>query len=130
MGLRQGTLSGQNEKESLRTRGSGGRYSRDFVGGFALWRRRNSIRRYSTVSKREFRSQFPLLPLYEEKRPLCLARCDKSIALHAVRDDVPRTGTHLILTRLNLPRPFNWFGATARYPYANCAKCAKRMPYL
>ena len=40
------------------------RYSRDFVGGFALWRCRNSIGRYSAVSKREFRSQFSLFPLY------------------------------------------------------------------
>ena len=130
MGLRQGALFEQNEKESLRTREFGDRYSRYFAGGFALRRCRNSIRRYSAASKREFRSQFPLFPLYEEKRPLCLARCDKSIALHAVRDDVPRTGTHLILTRLNHPRPFKWFGATARYPYANCATSANRMPYL
>ena len=51
------------QKESLRTRRFGGCYSRYFADGFALWRRRNSIRRYSTVSKREFRSQFPLFPL-------------------------------------------------------------------
>ena len=63
MGLRQGALSEQNEKESLRTRGSGGYYSRYFAGGFALWRRRNSIRRYSAVPEREFKSQFPLFPL-------------------------------------------------------------------
>ena len=36
------------------------RYSRDFVGGFALWRCRNSIGRYSAAPKCEFRSQFPL----------------------------------------------------------------------
>ena len=63
MGLRQGALSEQNEKESLRTRGSGGYYSRYFAGGFALWRRRNSITRYSATPKREFESQFPLFPL-------------------------------------------------------------------
>lgn len=51
------------QKESLRTRGPGGYYSRYFAGGFALWRYRNSIRRYSAVLKREFRSQFPLFPL-------------------------------------------------------------------
>ena len=51
------------QKESLRTRGLGGRYSRYFAGGFALRRCRNSIRRYSTAPKREFRSQFPLFPL-------------------------------------------------------------------
>lgn len=45
-------------------RGSGGRYSRYFAGGFALRRCRNSIRRYSAAPKCEFRSQFPLLPLY------------------------------------------------------------------
>ena len=43
------------------------RYSRDFVGGFALRRCRNSIRRYLAAPKREFRSQFPLFPLYESK---------------------------------------------------------------
>ena len=51
------------QKESLRTKGFGGRYSRYFAGGFALWRRRNSIRRYSAAPKCEFRSQFPLFPL-------------------------------------------------------------------
>ena len=51
------------QKESLRTRGFGGGYSRYFAGGFALRRSRNSIRRYSAVLKREFRSQFPLFPL-------------------------------------------------------------------
>ena len=51
------------QKESLRTKGFGGRYSRYFAGGFALWRRRNSIRWYSAAPKREFRSQFPLFPL-------------------------------------------------------------------
>ena len=44
-------------------RGSGGRNSRYFAGGFALRRCRNSIRRYSAAPKCEFRSQFPLLPL-------------------------------------------------------------------
>ena len=39
-------------------------YSRYFAGGFALRRCRNSIRRYSAAPKCEFRSQFPLLPLY------------------------------------------------------------------
>lgn len=47
-------------------RGSGGRYSRYFAGGFVLRRCRNSIRRYSAAPKREFRSQFPLFPLYSE----------------------------------------------------------------
>ena len=51
------------QKESLRTRGSEGYYSRYFAGGFALGRCRNSIRRYSTAPKHEFRSQFPLFPL-------------------------------------------------------------------
>ena len=51
------------QKESLRTRGSGGYYSRYFAGGFALWRCRNSIRRYSAAPKHEFKSQFPLFPL-------------------------------------------------------------------
>ena len=51
------------QKESLRTKGFGGRYSRYFAGGFALRRCRNSIRWYSAVLKREFRSQFPLFPL-------------------------------------------------------------------
>lgn len=47
------------QKESLRTRGFGGRYSRYFAGGFVLRRCRNSTRRYSAAPKREFRSQFP-----------------------------------------------------------------------
>ena len=51
------------QKESLRTRRSGGCYSHYFAGGFALRRCRNSIRRYSAAPKREFRSQFPLFPL-------------------------------------------------------------------
>ena len=51
------------QKESLRTRGFEGRYSRYFAGGFALWRCRNSIRRYSAAPKREFRSQFLQFPL-------------------------------------------------------------------
>lgn len=46
-----------------RTRGFGGLYSRYFAGGFALQRCQNSIRRYSAVLKREFRTQFPLFPL-------------------------------------------------------------------
>lgn len=46
-----------------RTRGFGGLYSRYFAAGFALRRCQNSIRRYSAVLKREFRTQFPLLPL-------------------------------------------------------------------
>lgn len=49
--------------KGLRTRGFGGLYSRYFAGGFALRRCKNSIRRYSTVLKREFRTQFPLFPL-------------------------------------------------------------------
>ena len=53
----------RHAKESLRTRGFGGRYSRYFAGDFALWRCRNSIRRYSAAPKREFRSQFPPFPL-------------------------------------------------------------------
>ena len=51
------------QKESLRTRGFGGRYSHFFAGGFALGRCRNGIRRYSEVLKREFESQFSLFPL-------------------------------------------------------------------
>ena len=38
-------------------------YSRYFAGGFALRRCQNSIRQYSAVLKREFRTQFPLFPL-------------------------------------------------------------------
>lgn len=49
--------------KGLRTRGLGGLYSRYFAGGFALRRCQNSIRRYSAVLKREFRTQFPLFPL-------------------------------------------------------------------
>lgn len=45
-------------------RGSRGRYSRYFAGGFALRRCRNSIRWYLAARKCEFGSQFPLLPLY------------------------------------------------------------------
>ena len=60
------------QKESLRTRGFGGRYSRYFAGDFALWRRRNSTRRYSAAPKCEFRSQFPLFPLNSKKlSPVC-----------------------------------------------------------
>ena len=51
------------QKESPRTKGFEGCYSHYFAGGFALWRRRNSTRRYSAVPKREPRSQFPLFPL-------------------------------------------------------------------
>ena len=51
------------QKESLRTKRFEGSYSRYFAGDSALWRRRNSIRRYSAALKREFESQFPLLPL-------------------------------------------------------------------
>ena len=52
------------QKDSLRTRRFGGRYSRNFAGGFALRRCGNSISRYSAAPKREFGSQFPLFPLY------------------------------------------------------------------
>ena len=58
---------GRLQKESLRTRGFGGRYSRYFAGDFALRRCRNSIRRYSAAPKREFRSQFPLFPLFHAR---------------------------------------------------------------
>ena len=51
------------QKESLRTRGSEGFYSHYFAGGLALRRYRNSTRRYSATPEREFKSQFPLLPL-------------------------------------------------------------------
>lgn len=51
------------QKESPRTRGFEGCYSRYFAGGSVLRRCRNSIRRYSAAPKREFRSQFPLFPL-------------------------------------------------------------------
>ena len=53
------------QKESPRTRGFEGCYSHYFAGGFVLRRCRNSIRRYSAAPKREFRSQFPLFPLYD-----------------------------------------------------------------
>ena len=55
------------QRENLRTKGFGGRYSHYFAGGFALWRCRNSIRRYSTAAKREFGSQFPLFPLFHAR---------------------------------------------------------------
>ena len=51
------------QKESPRPRGFEGCYSHYFAGGFALRRRRSSIRRYSAVLKREYRGQFPLFPL-------------------------------------------------------------------
>ena len=51
------------QKETPRTRGFEGFYSRYFAGGFVLRRCRNSIRRYSAAPKREFGSHFPLLPL-------------------------------------------------------------------
>ena len=51
------------QKENLRTRGFGGCYSHYCAGGFVLRRCRNSIGRYSTAPKCEFRSQFPLFPL-------------------------------------------------------------------
>ena len=70
------------QKENLRTRGFGGRYSRYFAGGFALRRCRNSIRRYSAAPKCEFRSQFPLFPLDCRCCPL---RLNASIWCHAVR---------------------------------------------
>lgn len=54
-------------KESPRTREFGGFYSRYFAGDLALRRYRNSTRRYSAVSKREFRSQFPLFPLFHAR---------------------------------------------------------------
>ena len=55
------------QKESLRARGFGGRYSRYLAGSFAMRRCRNSIRRYSAAPKREFRSQFPLFPLFHAR---------------------------------------------------------------
>ena len=51
------------QKESPRTRGFEGCYSRYFAGGFVLRRCRSRTRQYSAAPKREFRSQFPLLPL-------------------------------------------------------------------
>lgn len=51
------------QKESLRTRRFGGRYSHYFAGGFVPRRRRNSTRRYSAAPKREFRNQLPLFSL-------------------------------------------------------------------
>lgn len=51
------------QKESPRTRGFEGCYSRYFAGGFVLRRCGNSIRWYSAAPKREFRSQLPLFPL-------------------------------------------------------------------
>ena len=88
------------QKESLRTRGSEGYYSRYFAGGFALWRCRNSIRRYSTAPKHEFRSQFPLFPLYcrySSIRGLNLCSELRLYLLPAVRNR-PKTGTHLELS--------------------------------
>lgn len=63
---------GGHAKESLRTRGFEGCYSRYFAGSFVLQRCRNSIRRYSAAPKREFRSQFPLF-LFNSKKlsPVC-----------------------------------------------------------
>ena len=51
------------QNKSPRTRGFEGFYSHYFAGGFAQRRCQNNTRRYSAVLKREFRSQFPLLPL-------------------------------------------------------------------
>lgn len=51
------------QREGLRTRRFGGLYSCHFAGSIVPWRCRNSIRRYSAASKREFRSQFLLFPL-------------------------------------------------------------------
>ena len=51
------------QKESLRTRRFGGRYSRYFADGFTLRRCRNSTRQYSAASKCESGSQFSLFPL-------------------------------------------------------------------
>ena len=70
------------QKESPRTRGFEGCYSHYFAGGFVLRRCRNSIRRYSAAPKREFRSQFPLLPLDCRCCPL---RLNASMWCHAVR---------------------------------------------
>lgn len=62
----QGALArsrlGRHAKRKPPNRRFGGCYSRHFADGFALWRRRNNIGRYSTVSKRKLRSQFPLSP--------------------------------------------------------------------
>ena len=78
-------------KGSLRTREFGGRCSHYFAGGLALWRRRNSIRRYSTAPEREFRSQFPLFPLYDSSSAVL------SFQLHpifgAVSNRVPPSST-------------------------------------
>ena len=62
-------------------RGSGGRYSRYFAGGFALRRCRNSIRRYSAAPKCEFRSQFLLLPL-DKRKVVCF--CNSALGLSVV----------------------------------------------
>ena len=77
--------------KGLRTRGLGGLYSRYFAGGFALRRCQNSIRRYSAVLKREFRTQFPLFPLYDSSSAVL------SFQLHpifgAVSNRVPPSST-------------------------------------
>ena len=78
------------QKESLRARGFGGRYSRYFAGGFAMRRCRNSIRRYSAVLKREYRSQFPLLPLNRGRRfrsnVVAYAVCARNFSNNAARN--------------------------------------------
>ena len=84
MGLRQGALSEQNEKESLRAGGFGGCYSHYFAGGFALRRRRNSIKRYSATPEREFESQFPLLPLDSKNSLQFVSGCRSLSHLHPV----------------------------------------------
>lgn len=51
------------QKESLRTKRFGGRYSRYFAGGFAMTLVRNETQRHSAALKRAGQSPIGLLPL-------------------------------------------------------------------
>ena len=73
--------------KKLLTKGFEGRYSYNLSGGFALRQCRNSIRRYSAVLKREYGSQFPLLPLNRRRnKPQATAAKSQSTPEHAPRE--------------------------------------------
>lgn len=86
-----------------RTRGFGGLYSRYFAAGFALRRCQNSIRRYSAVLKREFRTQFPLLPL--DGFSSAVPSFQLSPVFGAVSNRVPPGDT---MSRFVSPRDKSW----------------------
>ena len=84
------------QKESLRTRRFGGRYSRYFADGFTLRRCRNSTRQYSAASKCESGSQFSLFPLNRR------GRLGRDVVAHAVgagdlsHDTAGNAGQHVV----------------------------------